>query len=63
MACQTEGCPRFGVVIAVDMAPLDLETGLPIPTGPIVCGVCGQQITDISDEPPADEPPIDDTEA
>lgn len=42
MACQTAGCPQEGVVLDVDTAPLDLETGQPITITDVYCGDCNQ---------------------
>lgn len=45
MECTNPDCPRHG--ISVDVAPVDLETGQSLPVDVVVCGACGQPITDI----------------
>lgn len=44
--CMTDGCSKFGEPIDVDTTQTDLETGAPITVTSVVCGGCGQQITD-----------------
>lgn len=49
--CRTEGCGNAGIAIEVgDVTYTDEETGEERTSG-VVCGVCGQPITDLSDAP------------
>lgn len=46
VTCHTEGCGNAGV--AIELArPVDDETGQPLDPWVIICGVCGQPITDV----------------
>ena len=42
--CRTDGCGNAGIVIPMEYDD-ETETG---PPGAVQCGVCGQQITELS---------------
>lgn len=49
LTCHTQGCGNEGVPIELDI--IDPETGEPVSS--VLCGPCGQPITDVSDTAPA----------
>lgn len=49
-ACETDGCPQFGVPLSIDSTQIDLETGAPFTISTVVCGGCQQPITGIDGE-------------
>lgn len=49
LTCATEGCENAGIPLTVP-EPRDVEPGITV-TRDAVCGVCGMQITDITEEP------------
>lgn len=50
MTCTNAACTRCGVVIEVDLAPLDLETGAPITVTTVHCGVCSDALAEVAAE-------------
>lgn len=48
--CHTEGCGNAGIPIEVELTATDPVTGETYTVGSVVCGACGQQITDIQEE-------------
>ena len=45
MTCPTTECARGGIVLDVDLAPPDLETGEPLTLTTVYCGGCSQPLT------------------
>ena len=48
VTCQTEDCPNGGIPIELSL-DLENEDGSTSRVDSVQCGVCGQEITDISD--------------
>lgn len=55
VTCHTDGCLNAGVGIETDLTYPDPDTGQRETITHVVCGPCGQPITDITaqDTPPA----------
>ena len=49
VTCQTSDCPNEGHAIELGLT-FENEEVATVPVDAVVCGVCGQQITDISDD-------------
>ncbi|HEY7487131.1 MAG TPA: hypothetical protein VH912_21930 [Streptosporangiaceae bacterium] len=50
VTCHTEGCDNNGVPLQLDLTVYDPDTGQPAgTTSTVICGPCGQPITDIQD--------------
>ena len=48
VTCHTDGCENEGVPIEVDRS-IDVGDGEVVESPTVVCGPCGQQITDITE--------------
>ena len=48
VTCHTEGCANAGLTLEISLGYVD-EEGNTQQVDAVACGVCGQQITDISD--------------
>jgi hypothetical protein len=64
--CHTEGCDNAGEPIELTLSYPDAETGETVYVSSVVCGVCGQEITDVDPplpgtDPAPDPPEIDNT--
>lgn len=49
VTCHSPGCGNDGIPIELSLASADPETGVPIEVSVVMCGGCGEQITDIAD--------------
>lgn len=47
VTCRTEGCGNEGHGIEIDMTAPD-DDGNDVPVDSVICGVCGQPITDVA---------------
>jgi hypothetical protein len=58
VTCHTDGCDNAGITIPLDPPILD---GAPVVVDVVLCGVCGQTITDVTtgETFPTDAPPLD----
>ena len=54
VTCRVEGCPKQDQPVELDLTYLDQDTGEPRTVDAVMCGSCGQQISDI--QAPAEEP-------
>lgn len=48
VVCHTDGCGNSGIAIDGLVHPTD-EAGAPIEPWTVMCGVCGEQITDVTE--------------
>jgi hypothetical protein len=57
VTCHTEGCGNADAAIELELGYTDPMSGDFYPVDSVVCGVCGEQITDV--EPPLEtvDPP------
>jgi hypothetical protein len=49
VTCRTEGCENNGIGIEMALDYTDPDTGEQVHISAVVCGPCGQPITDISE--------------
>jgi hypothetical protein len=49
VTCRTDGCENNGIPIDLDLDIVDENGAVTGQVGTVVCGPCGQQITDISE--------------
>jgi hypothetical protein len=49
VTCHTDGCTSQGVPIPMELSYTDPTSGTEITVATVICGACGQQITDITD--------------
>jgi hypothetical protein len=49
VTCHTGGCTSQGVPVPMELSYIDPISGTEITVTTVICGACGQQITDISD--------------
>jgi hypothetical protein len=54
VTCHTDGCGNAGIGLEVDLFWTDSD-GTVYPIDTVQCGVCGEPITDITEESTADE--------
>ena len=47
--CHTEGCDNAGIALPNVATVVDID-GEPYPVSVVICGVCGQEITDVADD-------------
>jgi hypothetical protein len=50
VTCHTDGCPNADIPITIDLTHTDPDTGAFETVGSVICGPCGQPITDIVTE-------------
>ena len=50
VTCRTDGCTNAGESIALALTWDDPDTGETHAVDAVVCGVCGQEITEIADD-------------
>jgi hypothetical protein len=55
VTCRTDGCGNEGIGLDVATTWTD-EEGTEHAVATVVCGVCGQEITDVSEEGTSDDP-------
>lgn len=51
--CRTDGCSSDGIEVAYDLNFRDQDTGETRTVDAVMCGACGQAITDIATDPTA----------
>lgn len=58
VTCHTPGCENDGITIPLDVPIVD---DAPVSIDVVLCGVCGQTITDVTtpETYPAGPPPVD----
>lgn len=47
VTCHTDGCENNGIPLVMDLTYPDFDTGEPVRVDIVICGPCGQPITDI----------------
>jgi hypothetical protein len=52
VTCHTDGCANNGIPIELDLTYTDPDTGETVTVGGVICGPCGQPITDIEEASP-----------
>lgn len=50
VTCRTEGCGNANIPLDLPLIWEDPDTGESMPLDAVMCGVCGQEITDITDD-------------
>lgn len=55
--CHTDGCPNAEITIDVETTYTDPDTGETMTVEGVICGVCGNPITDLVADPGSDAPP------
>lgn len=56
VTCRTRGCANRGIPIDMELDYIDVDTGQTVTITTVLCGVCGEPITDIAESAPPPDP-------